>query len=162
MLYAVLLIFSIILMGITAGRISNTERAASFYESSVAELLVVSILLIGVSTFFGIVILTLREGRHITRLYFECIVLAILWLMLLVGAAVATSIFPNLNLCIRFSQCRLLQAMLGFAWMCWIILTFLLGVSLAYAIRTRRWDDHMHSWNGWNSGANGPAATVRA
>jgi len=158
--YIVLLIFSIILMGLTAGRISYTEhlsngdplnRGVNFYDPSVVELLVCSLLLIGISAFFIWTILELRETRHTTRLWFECAVLGVMWLLLLVGTAVATSIWPNLNFCISSHACQLLQAMLAFAWLSWLVLTFLLVVSLVYAIRSRRWNGHVHSWGGWNT-----------
>jgi len=141
-LYGILLFFSIILLGLTAGRISNTERRAfSFYEPTVVELLVASILMILSCFIFGWAILSHREGRRSSVFYFECFMLTVLWFMLLVGAAVASSRFPSVNHCSGFSQCRLVQAILAFSWISWIIVFILLIMAIVFAVKMSEWDD---------------------
>jgi hypothetical protein len=49
------------------------------------------------------------------------------------------SIWPNLNFCVQFSTCQVLQAMMAWAWLGWITITLLLFISLFYALKTRRW-----------------------
>jgi len=155
-LYCVLALFSFILLWITVGRVAYTEHLShgdpldegiDFYDPVVVELMATSILLIGVSAYFAFTIHRRLEMRYISRIWFEVAVLSVLWLLLIVGAGIATSIWPNLNFCVSFNACRVLQAMLAFAWLSWIVLTALIIISLVYAFRFRGWDHHMHSWD---------------
>lgn len=50
------------------------------------------------------------------------------------------SLWPNLNFCVQFSTCRVLQAMMGWAWLAWITVSLLLGTSLFFAVRSKAWN----------------------
>lgn len=76
-----------------------------------------------------------REYRILSRAWQEFIVLSVLWLLILVGSAMATHIWPNLpSFCSQYAACRLLDAMLAFAWLGWITITVLLFEAIAHGM----------------------------
>jgi hypothetical protein len=95
----------------------------------------------------------------------ECIALSMLWMMWLIGASIATvrnlyflrepysdgrngkrtqTFWGNLGWCHEYSPCRLLSALVAFAWIGWIPLLALLGITLAHTFVNRAWTDPMH------------------
>lgn len=107
-----------------------------------------------------------REYKFLSLVWHELLGLAILWLMWLVGAAVATviffwalfslqltdfillgfqSIWPNLpSFCSQYNACRVLTAMVAFSWLCWITITGLVVTTLLYATANSSWADPVH------------------
>jgi len=168
-LYFALAVFSIVLLGLTAARIHYTthlplgdplNNGSDFYDPIVAELLATSILTILWSFFIIHSIHKRHENRFVSTFRGELIGLFILWVMSLVGAAIATTIWGDLNFCHQFSACRLLTAMVAFAWMCFILMTFILFVDIAFVVANGglreplhgRWDpraSHYGNNNQW-------------
>nr|VWP01510.1 Calcium dependent mitochondrial carrier protein [Ganoderma boninense] len=101
----------------------------------VAELLVVSLMTLGtiplvLSTRKGWVpnfnFLTSTASRNLVELGG----LSVLWLLWLVGCVVSTSIWPDLSFCYQFEPCRILTAMMAFAWLGWIVVVGLIVVAI--------------------------------
>ncbi|KIM29431.1 hypothetical protein M408DRAFT_67817 [Serendipita vermifera MAFF 305830] len=147
--YVVLAVWSLMLFIFTIARLIYTlsprtdrflNNGAPFYESSVMELVVCALL--GLA-FSGVMIFVLRSRNtlgFVSKNGFEVGVLIVQWFLWVGGAGSATTIWPNLNFCVRFSTCRVLQAMMAWAWLGWITISFLLGASLFFAIKTGRWN----------------------
>lgn len=73
--------------------------------------------------------------------------LFILSLMLTRGTHyfVIKTVWPDLSWCVQFSQCRILQTMMGFAWLAWICVTLLAVLAIMDAVRqTPQWNYHGH------------------
>ena len=87
------------------------------------------------------------HGRHAyeTRVWHAMLGIFVLWVLWLVGAAIATSIWPNLpSICHQVEACRVLTAMLAFAWMGWIVLTVIAVVTVMYATANSSWNEPAH------------------
>lgn len=107
------------------------------------------------------------EYRYLSKVWHELLGLFILWVMWLVGAAIATvsanefahicvaflylvyshpqSIWPNLpSICSQFSACNLLDAMLAFAWLGWLTIFALVVTTLMYATANSSWSEPAH------------------
>ncbi|KAF9450764.1 hypothetical protein P691DRAFT_725466 [Macrolepiota fuliginosa MF-IS2] len=153
-LYAVLTIFAFILMCISAARLHFTT-GVGFYDPIVAELLFTALITISWSIFVVLAMFKRFEFGFVTTFLGEIVALAILWLFWLVGAAVASSIWGDLSFCQQLSQCRLLTAMLAFAWLGWITLTALLVVTVLFSIANSalwqplhgRWDPRISMYS---------------
>ncbi|KAF5371887.1 hypothetical protein D9757_010579 [Collybiopsis confluens] len=130
-LYVALLIFSIILLSLTATRLHRTLGAApGFYERTVVELLVVASLAILWSAYIIHVIHALRVSGPVTSFTGEFIGLSVLWTMFLVGSAIATHRWANLGFCFGVFGCNLLTSILAFGWLCFIITTLLIFAAM--------------------------------
>ncbi|KAF5390702.1 hypothetical protein D9757_002577 [Collybiopsis confluens] len=127
-LYFALALFSIILLGLTAARINYTlGLAVGFYDPIVVELLVSSIIAIIWSFFIMHIIHTIRVGGPVTTFRHESIGFIIIWIMFLVGAAIATNFWANLSVCFGTFTCDILTAIVAFSWLNFITLT-LIGI----------------------------------
>lgn len=97
----------------------------------------------------------------ISRNWFEVIVNAILSIVWLGGAAAASvryilssslftltihfqAIWRNLNLCSKLVGCRILAAMLAFAWIGWAFIVAHLTTSIVSLAQTGAWDGHIY------------------
>ncbi|KAI0295167.1 hypothetical protein B0F90DRAFT_1670204 [Multifurca ochricompacta] len=152
-LYSILWAFSVVLLGLTAARIHYTESLSPddplnggrhFYDPIVAELLATSILVMLWSMFAIHTIHTRRDRLILHTFATENIALFILFVMWLVGTAIATSMWGNLGWCHHYSPCRLLTALVAVAWTGWVFLFFLLSASLVHAFVNRAWNEPMH------------------
>ncbi|KAI0289260.1 hypothetical protein BC826DRAFT_630272 [Russula brevipes] len=171
-LYCFLWVFSVVLLGLTAARIHYTENLSPddplnggvhFHDPIIAELLATSILVILWSTFASVfclqVFLYVARANPILSvhaIYMRCdrlvihtfaveaIALSMLFVMWLVGTAIATSMWGNLGWCHQYSPCRLLSALVGIAWTGWVFLLFLLGASLVHAFVNQAWTQPIH------------------
>lgn len=97
----------------------------------------------------------------------ECIALSMFWMMWFVGTAIATvsslhlsresypdadvminaqTSWGNLGWCHEFSPCRVLTALVAFAWIGWIVLLSLLGLALVHTFVNRAWTEPMHGY----------------
>ncbi|KAF9007217.1 hypothetical protein BDQ17DRAFT_1238185 [Cyathus striatus] len=152
-LYATLFIFSLVLFGLSGARLHYTthlppgdplNNGTNFYDPIVAELLVTTLFAMVWSIFLIHTIHKRVENRWVYTFRAEIVGLCILWLMWLVGAAVATSIWGDLSFCQQFRACRLLTALVAFSWMGWIILTTILAISILFSFANRAWVEPMH------------------
>ncbi|KAL0057866.1 hypothetical protein AAF712_015473 [Marasmius tenuissimus] len=141
--YLALALFSLALLGLAATRINRTLRA-NFYDRVVAELIAAAAVTFLWSLFALHSIHNLREGAFASTFRSEVVSGSIPWILLLVGAAYATSRLEVLTHCSTF-ECRLLSALLAFAWITWGTLTLLLLTAMMYAIAHRGWDEPMHA-----------------
>ncbi|KXN83206.1 hypothetical protein AN958_01720 [Leucoagaricus sp. SymC.cos] len=163
-LYAVLTIFSFILFCLTAARIGYTTNlphgdplngGVNFYEPYAAELLFTGLITVLWCIFVLFAMLKRLEFRFIATFLGEIVVLAILWLFWIVGAGVASASWIGLEGCQLFEACRLLSALLGFAWLSWIVLTALLIVTVLFSLANNalqqplhgRWDPRISTYS---------------
>lgn len=51
------------------------------------------------------------------------------------------SIWPNLSFCANQIPCAVLQAMVAFAWLAWVLLSVMIGIGVVSAFRRRGWKD---------------------
>jgi len=128
-LYITLWVFSFVLLGLTSARLNYTNKGG-FYDQIVAELLVCSLFAL---LFIPFVLRLIHRYLDHPALSHrpdavEFLSLAILWLLWLVGASVATSMWPDLSYCQGYEPCRVLSAMLGFAWLGWLTISALLVI----------------------------------
>ncbi|KAG2143712.1 hypothetical protein DEU56DRAFT_247127 [Suillus clintonianus] len=161
-LYCLLSIFSVVLMALCAARLQYTLHLSlddplnggiQFYDHIVVELLVTSIITIFWSTFIAWTIHGRHEHRHMNTFTAELVGLSILFLLWLAGAAVATSngnppdilfTWGNLSYCWAYSMCRILSALVAFAWLGWLLVSALLVMSLLFARANKAFHDPMH------------------
>ncbi|KAI0027392.1 hypothetical protein K488DRAFT_90903 [Vararia minispora EC-137] len=153
--YILLWLFSVILLGLSCSRIHYTthlertdplHNGRPFYDPIVAELIATTILAILWAPFAVHAIWKRRERGLITSFAFEGVSLFVLWLMYLVGAAIATSIWGDLSFCRQFWQCRELTALVAFAWLSWITLFSLFSFAILIPARNNAWSAPMHGY----------------
>ncbi|KAH9949149.1 hypothetical protein B0H21DRAFT_840612 [Amylocystis lapponica] len=159
-LYYTLWLFSGLLLSFTAVRLNYTTHLPAgdplnnhvdFYAHTsarapdpiVVELLVSSILALGFALFvFPVADRFLPDVfLEVRSSIAELIALATLWLFWLVGAAVSSTIWPNLSFCAGFAACRILSAMTAFAWLGWVTICGLLVVTLTEFLQRGREPD---------------------
>ncbi|KAF7375221.1 hypothetical protein MSAN_00408700 [Mycena sanguinolenta] len=156
-LYCIFGLFSLVLFGLTAARLHYTthlpagdplHNGKNFYDPIVAELIFSALFGMLWAVYGVLTIHHMREDRLISSFASEILVLSILFLLYLVGAAIATSIWGDLSFCQEFRACRILTAMLAFAWMSWIVLSCSLAASVFVAIANRAFFSPFHGrWN---------------
>lgn len=167
-LYVALLIFSLVLFGLTAARIHYTTHlpfgdplngGVDFYDPVAVELLFTSI----VTSFFAIfMLLTLHkrwERGFVSTLLFEVIILAVLWLFWIAGTGVASSIWHDVRHCHIYRPCRVLSALLAFAWLGWITLTALIVFTTFFIFANKA--AHEPSHGRWDSNDRSMAFSFR-
>ncbi|VDB94172.1 unnamed protein product [Peniophora sp. CBMAI 1063] len=156
-LYGTLWVFAVVELALTAVRLHYTLTFAPgdplnggrhFYDPVNVELLVTSCLAILWAPHAIHAISRRRDRGFVTSFTFENIALFILWVMMLVGAAYATHLWGGVSYCWKgYWQCRELSAMLAFAWMSWIIMTFLWILAIFIPTRNSAWDNQpMHGY----------------
>ncbi|KAG0701643.1 hypothetical protein DFH29DRAFT_549160 [Suillus ampliporus] len=161
-LYFILLIFSAVLLALCAVRLHYTTHLSPhdplnggvrFYDPIVVELLVTSIITMFWSVHIARTIHRRHEHRLINTFTAELVGLFILFLLWLVGAAVATHTgnppdvnvkWGNLSSCWHYSTCRILTALVAFAWLGWLLVLTLSVMSLLFAIANKAFHDPMH------------------
>ncbi|KAF5364464.1 hypothetical protein D9758_010705 [Tetrapyrgos nigripes] len=129
-LYVVLIAFSAVLLGLSAARIHYTmtlhgEDAltlpgiAPYFEPILAEVIATT----GASILWSVFILfgTFTSRPLIRLLRDELLILLVLWLLWIAGAAVVSAIYLPIGWCQEFSYCRIIAALVGFAWMGWLV-----------------------------------------
>jgi len=113
-----------------------------FYDPSVVELLVCSVLGLGFSIFMFTTIRFRKEADYTSRNWFELGFLFVLWMLWLSGGAAATMVWPDLSWCVKFAPCRILQALMGWAWLGWLCITALYLPTLWIVAATQNWDEN--------------------
>ncbi|KIJ28904.1 hypothetical protein M422DRAFT_269784 [Sphaerobolus stellatus SS14] len=154
-LYIALLLFSGTLVGLTAERLKYTlhlpptdplNNGKPFFDRVVAELFATSIF-----TFFWSIHMihtisrSIEKGGFFRRIAFELIFMWILWVLYLVGAAVATTLWGDLSFCWQFEACRLLTALVAFSWIGWITITVLWVTTFIFAFTRGAWMRPAHT-----------------
>ncbi|KAJ7510458.1 hypothetical protein B0H11DRAFT_1900763 [Mycena galericulata] len=156
-LYSVFGVFSLVLFGLTAARLRYTthlppgdplNQGRNFFDPIVVELLFSALLGMIWSVYAVLTIHHMREDRWIYSFFSEILVLSALFVLYLVGAAIATQLWGNLSFCQEFRACRILTALVAFSWMSWIILLCLLAASFFVAIANAAFFAPFHGrWN---------------
>jgi len=154
-LYGFLFIFSFVLLALCCVRLQYTLNLAktdplnggtSFYDPDAALLLVCAIFSVLAAPFVIYVILWHRDFKYATRTWTEALLLFFLWLLYITGAAIASSYWGSLLWCQIYIPCRILTALVAFAWLAWISLTALLALTLivAFSKGEKGWNTPMH------------------
>jgi len=132
-LYSVVWIFSVILIGLTSSRIHFThQQPIGFFEPVTAEILSASIISLIWATFM-ILFLVARTGGVVASYFTENVMNFIIWVLYLVGTAIFSHKFAHIGHCRRFAeQCRVITAIMAFAWINWAFFTFLILISLGH------------------------------
>jgi len=145
--YFCLGIFSIVELGLTGSRLHYTEHLAPggdiltlrshFYDPIVVELLVTSVLTLFWAFYAFAAIIARWETKVIASYTGEVISLFGLFVMWIVGASIASdhSHWGDLNSCHGFRECRILTALVAFAWInfIWVFVHMLVSVGLGFA-----------------------------
>ncbi|KAF8631760.1 hypothetical protein AX15_002216 [Amanita polypyramis BW_CC] len=131
-LYALIWIFSVILIGFTSSRIHFTHASAGFYEPITAEILSTSIIAL-LWTSFMMLFLALRIGGVVASYFVENVMNFIIWVLYLVGTAIFSHKFAHIGKCRRGAEtCRIITGAMAFSWINWALFTFLIMISLAH------------------------------
>ncbi|PCH42806.1 hypothetical protein WOLCODRAFT_89997 [Wolfiporia cocos MD-104 SS10] len=169
-LYVTLFIFSAVLIGLTAARLHYTthlkwwdplDGGVPFYDPIVAELLASACISLLWSLFALHVLFPSSRYEYgvFSSFAAEMVGLFILFLLWLVGAAIASTMWGNLGWCHIYEPCRLLTALVAFAWLGWIMLLFLLFINVLFAVINRALLWQMHGR--YNPHASAFSRTVR-
>ncbi|KAJ3798134.1 hypothetical protein GGU11DRAFT_704429 [Lentinula aff. detonsa] len=158
-LYFALSLFSIVLLGVTAARIHQTLNFApgvSFFDPIVVELLVTSALAIIWSWFIIHTIHTIRVNGPVTTFWHEAIGFLIIWIMFLVGTAIATNFWANLGVCFGVFTCDILTVIVAFAWLCFITMTLIGFSTMLFLARNNGYGSIHEPLHGrWGTGQTG-------
>ncbi|KAL5525440.1 hypothetical protein ACEPAF_9310 [Sanghuangporus sanghuang] len=117
-LYGLLWTMAVVELGLTAYRINYTNDNFDTYDPIIVQLLVTSILTI---TWIPLILLSLRgilgpSRKRLGFLHGESARNLILWIMWLVGGAIATHKWPKRSLAGPGKQGRILTTIIAFAW----------------------------------------------
>ncbi|KZS88840.1 hypothetical protein SISNIDRAFT_530597 [Sistotremastrum niveocremeum HHB9708] len=159
-MYVALTFLSFMLFALSAARITYTTHLAPsdplnnghpFTDPIVILLLITSLFLLLLSPLW-VWVLWKRVGGWYARVWTEGCVFGVVWFLLLVGMAISTSIWPNLTFCATQVPCAVLQSMIAFAWLAWILLSVIIGSIMMGIISARAfgrggWRDYV-----WESG----------
>jgi len=147
--YVILLLFSAVTVGLTAARLHYTlhlplhdplNGGVDFYDPIIAEILATACLSIILVPFLIVRIHRRHEHGFLSTFLVELIGLLLLFFLWIVGAAVATQKWGNLNWCHTYTACRLLTAIVAFTWMSWIMSALLTFACIGYIIKYRNSD----------------------
>ncbi|KAF8512313.1 hypothetical protein BU17DRAFT_96450 [Hysterangium stoloniferum] len=165
-LYIALLLFSGTLVGLTGFRLRYTlhlpptdplNDGKPFYDRIAAELFAT-----GIFAFFWAAHMVhtisraVERGGFLVRIAFELFFLGVLWVLYLVGAAVSTHLWGDLSFCWQFEACRLLTALVAFAWIGWITISVLYLNTFIFAFTRKAWTKPSHGL--WVDREKGPGA----
>ncbi|CAL1697516.1 unnamed protein product [Somion occarium] len=152
-LYVVLWLFAAVLLGLTAQRLHYTTHiplgdplhdGVPFYDPIIAELLASSVLTVLWVPFVVHVLHRDDDYGFVGTFAGEILGLFTLFILWLVGAAIATTFWGDLSWCHQFLPCRILTVIVAFAWMGWIILLTLLIISLLFAFMNNSFGRPLH------------------
>jgi len=151
-MYGLLALFSFLVLCLCAARLQYTthlpNNGGSFYDPIIAEILFTMLLSIPWSIFMMYSIYKRYENPYLSTFLGEIIGLSVLGLFWIVGAAIASSMWGNIEWCQTFEACRILSALLAFSWLGWLVLSLLLGFSLLFSFANKGFMDPLHGrWN---------------
>ncbi|KAI0753856.1 hypothetical protein C8Q74DRAFT_343968 [Fomes fomentarius] len=164
-LYVVLWLFSAVLLGLAGTRLHYTlflppydplNGGQPFYDPIIVELIITSILALFWSSFIIHVIHRSYDYGRISSFAGELLGLIALFVLFLVGAAIASTLWADLFWCHAYWQCRVLTVLVAFAWMSWIITFALIIISVLFAVANSalfrplhgRYDPHSSFYRG--------------
>ncbi|KAI0070218.1 hypothetical protein K474DRAFT_1609093 [Panus rudis PR-1116 ss-1] len=152
-IYVTLWLFAAVLLGLTAHRIHYTTHippgdplngGADFYDPIIAELLASSALTLLWIPWVVHVLTRDAEYGFLGTFAGEILGLFCLFVLWLVGAAIATTFWGDLSWCHQFLPCRILTVIVAFAWMGWILIFTLLIISLLFAFMNSSFGRPLH------------------
>jgi len=151
--YIVLWVFAACTLGMTAARLHYTlhipkfdplNGGVNFYDRIIAEILAVA----GLTMLFTPLLIVRIHRRHdsgfLSTFGGELIGLMVLFILWIVGAAIATQNWGDLKWCRIYTACRLLTAIVAFAWMSWIMTLFLTVSCIWYIVRNDGFTQPVH------------------
>lgn len=151
--YVVLWVFSAATLGMTAARLHYTlnlsprdplNGGVKFYDRIIVEILTTA----GITMLLAPVLIVRIHRRHdhgfMSTFGGELTVLLFLFILWIVGAAIATQNWGDLAWCHRYGACRLLTAIVAFTWMSWIMVFFLTLACLIYIIKHNAFSHPVH------------------
>jgi len=153
--YVFLFLFSVVEFGLCAARLYYTTHletsdplngGVSFYDPIIAEMLFTCLMTILWSPTIAHAVHTRHEyhKRWLMSFLFEILGLWALFLFWLVGAGISTNYWGNLRWCHTYKACRLLTAIVAFAWMGWVLILALLVMSLMFAVSNSAFSEPLH------------------
>ncbi|GAA5854427.1 hypothetical protein JCM8547_001818 [Rhodosporidiobolus lusitaniae] len=147
-LYAVLALSSLLTFILAAAFVGRTEDEYGGYYRSSVELLVTGILAMIALPVLHFLFHRRGSQSIVGSLLVELVVVFVLWLLFLGGAAAMADQLPGLNssYC-DTSLCSLGRAVEAFAWISWIALTLLFALLLTGGILAHRRGDS-GAWSG--------------
>ncbi|KJA26573.1 hypothetical protein HYPSUDRAFT_63831 [Hypholoma sublateritium FD-334 SS-4] len=170
-LYAALVFWSFVLFCLSAARLGYTthlprgdplNNGHSFYDPIVVEILFTTLITIPWAVVMIMSIHKRWEHPVYSTFVAEIVGLSVLWVFWIVGAGGATHPWGALGFCQQFNACRVLSALVAFAWLGWLTLSLLLAFSLLFSIANKAAREPLHGrWNPRASGVGG-ASVVRA
>ncbi|TEB06453.1 hypothetical protein FA13DRAFT_1742944 [Coprinellus micaceus] len=128
----------------SSGMLNRRVVVANSLDPVVAELLFSSLVSLPWCGFMIYSIHKRYENRYISKFRDEMIGLGFLWLFWMVGTGIATSTWVNIAWCQHINACRVLSALLAFAWLGWIALTALLAICLLFTIANHAFLEPLH------------------
>ncbi|KIY47797.1 hypothetical protein FISHEDRAFT_44590 [Fistulina hepatica ATCC 64428] len=144
-LYVALAMFSIVLLALSADRLHYTltlkrsdplNQGRPFYDHIIAELIFTTSVTILWSFYMCVPLERIPFFRSLLFMY-EFTGLFVLWVFWLVGAAISSvsrHLWGDLSWCWSYIQCRILSALVAFAWTGWATLTILGTSSVAFVL----------------------------
>ncbi|KAH8093095.1 hypothetical protein BXZ70DRAFT_439263 [Cristinia sonorae] len=153
-LYVLLWLFAAVLLGLSAQRLHYTthlplgdplNQGRNFYDPIIAELVAASALTLLWVPFVIHVIHRNQDYGYAGTFAGELVGQFILFVMWLVGAAIATTTWGDLAWCrSAYQQCRILTALVAFAWMGFIVLFTLTIISFLLAVSNEAFGKPLH------------------
>jgi len=151
--YLALWVFSAVTLGMAAARLHYTlhlpahdplNHGVDFYDPIIAEIIATA----GLTLLFTPLLIVRIHKRHdhgfLSTFGGELVGLIILFVLWIVGAAIATQQWGRLNWCHMYSACRLLTAIVAFTWMSWIMTLFLTVSCIWYIVRNDGFTQPVH------------------
>jgi len=151
--YFGLWIFSACTLGLAAARMHYTLHLSSrdplnngvkFYDPIVAEITAVASLTILLVPILIVRILRRHHHGFMSTFGGELVGLLFLFILWIVGAAIATQKWGSLGWCHVYSACRLLTALVAFTWISWIMTLFLTLSCLWFILRHDGFSQPVH------------------
>jgi len=142
-MYGALILFSFLLFCLCCARLNYTS-VKGFYDPIIVELLVTSLLTIPWASYIIYCIYKRVETKYVSKFREEIIGLSVLWIFWIVGAADASAIWGTLSVCLHFSQCEVLSALMAFSWLGWITLSGILVLDTLFVVANKFWMEPLH------------------
>ncbi|KAF8200198.1 hypothetical protein BJ912DRAFT_948260 [Pholiota molesta] len=156
-LYGLLTFWSFVLFCLAATRLNYTTHLPKgdplnggrpFYDPIVVEVLITTLMTMPFSIFIALSIHKRWEHPVVSTFLAEIVGLSVLWIFWIAGAAGTTNPWGALGWCQQFEACRVLSALVAFAWLGWLTLTALLAFSLLFSIANKAAFEPLHGrWN---------------
>ncbi|KAK4056715.1 hypothetical protein OIO90_002267 [Microbotryomycetes sp. JL221] len=139
--YVLIIVWSVLAFIFAAAFVGLTQSRWDYYYESSVELLVTSILALAALPVLHFVFHRKGKPAIVTSAVAELVVVAILWLLYLGGAAAMADALPGLrgSFC-DSSVCHTGRALQAFSWLAWITLTLQLALAITVLVLNSRAD----------------------